>query len=91
MTLAEARQELMNHLVLLRIPRTIEPSHISHLNSAYCVHPRVWISNPNEGLQLFKRWLDSLVLRGHFPEYHELKLESDFMSGVQATLSQGVI
>jgi hypothetical protein len=89
MTLEVVQQELTEHLVNLRIPRTIEPNPTPTFNSAYCVSPTLWATDPIAGLQLFKMWLDIVARGTDFPDYHTLKVDYDQFLGVKVTLSQG--
>lgn len=89
MTIAEVRQELMNHLVVLKIPRTIEPNPNPNIPSVYCVSPYYWEVEPENGVRLFKMWLDRLARGTDFLDYHTLKVELDAFLGAKVTLSQG--
>jgi hypothetical protein len=75
MTLPELKQELIEHLARLNIPRTIEPNHGPVYNGAASVSQNLWEEDPLRILNQLKEWLNMITQSHDLVEYHSISFE----------------
>lgn len=88
MNVIELRNELRNHLVALKIPRTIEPNPNRTTEYDYSVSHRGWEGNPMGTLTLLKLWLNDLARLGQITEYHTIRILHQWPVSLEVTLLQ---
>lgn len=91
MTLTDLKEALLEHLVTLKIPRTIEPScpWTPRNNPTVGMNWYTWTVCPLRTLDMLTEWLDELVHSGDLTEYHSIHLvSSSEVSVLRVTLCQ---